>query len=70
VIPPGTKLTAFHSDHLKGGAGTTVLQRVIREVEAGVYRPNIDRVFGLDEIVAAHRYMENNQAAGKLVILP
>ncbi|MFI7667195.1 zinc-binding dehydrogenase [Nocardia sp. NPDC049526] len=70
MIPSGTKLTAFHSEELEGSAGTTVLQRVIHQVEAGVYRPNIDRVFGLDDIVAAHRYMENNQAAGKLVVVP
>jgi NADPH:quinone reductase-like Zn-dependent oxidoreductase len=47
-----------------------VLQRVIDEVEAGAYRPNIDRVFALDDIVAAHRHMENNEAAGKLVVMP
>ncbi|KAA2257907.1 zinc-binding dehydrogenase [Solihabitans fulvus] len=69
-IPSGTKLTAFHSDDLKGGAGAAVLQRVVREVEAGVYRPNVDRVFGLDDIVAAHQHMENNNAAGKLVMVP
>ena len=70
MIPSGTRLTAFHSDNLKGSAGTAVLQRVVREVEAGVYRPNVDRVFGLDDIVAAHRYMEDNQATGKLVVVP
>lgn len=70
TIPSGTKLTAFHSDDFTGSAGTTVLQRVVHEVEAGVYRPNVDRVFGLDDIVAAHRYMENNQATGKLVVVP
>jgi NADPH:quinone reductase-like Zn-dependent oxidoreductase len=70
MIPSGTKLTAFHSDSLKGSAGTAVLQRVVHEVEAGVYRPNIDRVFALDDIAQAHRCMENNQAAGKLVVLP
>jgi NADPH:quinone reductase-like Zn-dependent oxidoreductase len=70
MIPSGTKLTAFHSDNVKGSAGTTVLQRVVHEVEAGVYRPNVDRVFGLDDIVAAHQYMENNQAIGKLVVVP
>jgi NADPH:quinone reductase-like Zn-dependent oxidoreductase len=70
MIPSGTKLTAFHSDNLKGCAGATVLQRVVHEVEAGAYRPNIDRVFGLDEIVAAHRHMENNEATGKLVMMP
>jgi NADPH:quinone reductase-like Zn-dependent oxidoreductase len=70
MIPPGTRLTAFHSDSLKGAAGRPVLQRVIDRVEAGVYRPNVDRVFGLDEVVAAHRHMEDNQAAGKVVLLP
>ena len=70
MIPAGTRLTAFHSDEAKGSAGSTVLQRVIHEVEAGVFQPNVDRVFGLDDIVAAHRYMENNQATGKLVMMP
>jgi NADPH:quinone reductase-like Zn-dependent oxidoreductase len=70
MIPSGTKLTAFHSDNLKGNAGRTVLQRIVHEIEAGVYRPNLDRVFDLDEIVAAHHYMENNQATGKLVVVP
>lgn len=70
MIPSGTKLTAFHSDDFKGSAGRTVLQRIIREVETGVYRPNVDRVFGLDDIVAAHQYMENDQATGKLVVVP
>ena len=70
VIPPGTKLTAFHSDTLKGTAGAHVLQRIVHEVEAGAYRPNIDRVFPLDDIVKAHQYMETNQATGKVVVLP
>jgi NADPH:quinone reductase-like Zn-dependent oxidoreductase len=70
MIPPGTKLTAFHSDHIRGSRGAPALQRIIEQVEAGVYRPNIDRVFGLDDIVAAHRFMENDQATGKLVVLP
>jgi NADPH:quinone reductase-like Zn-dependent oxidoreductase len=70
MIPSGTRLTAFHSDNVKGTAGTPGLQRVVHEVEAGVYRPNVDRVFGLDDIVAAHQYMESNQATGKLVLVP
>jgi len=70
MIPSGTKLTAFHSDNMKGSAGATVLQRVVHEVEAGVYRPNVDRVFSLVDIVAAHGYMENNQATGKVVVVP
>jgi NADPH:quinone reductase-like Zn-dependent oxidoreductase len=54
----------------QGQADAPVLRRIVREVEAGIYRPNVDRIFGLDDIVAAHRYMENNQATGKLVMMP
>lgn len=68
MIPSGTKLTAFHSDTMKGNA--RALQRIVDEVEAGVYRPNIDRVFSLDDIGKAHDYMENNQATGKVVVVP
>jgi NADPH:quinone reductase-like Zn-dependent oxidoreductase len=46
------------------------LQRIVQEVEAGGYRPNVDRVFRLDDIVAAHRYMEDDRATGKVVVLP
>jgi NADPH:quinone reductase-like Zn-dependent oxidoreductase len=69
MIPTGTRLTAFHSDTMKGAAGATVLQRIVREVEAGVYRPVIDRVLALDDIVAAHRHMEDSEATGKVVLL-
>lgn len=68
MIPSGTRLTAFHSDSIKGNA--TVLQRIIHEIEAGAYRPNIDRVFPLTDIVKAHHHMESNQATGKLVVIP
>ncbi|MEV6643584.1 zinc-binding dehydrogenase [Amycolatopsis sp. NPDC051371] len=68
MIPSGTRLTAFHSKDMKGR--TDVLQRIVGEVEAGVYRPNVDRVFGLDEVVEAHRYMEEDRASGKLVVVP
>lgn len=70
MIPSGTTLTAFHSDQLAGRAGTAALRRIVRQVETGAYRPNIDRVVGLDDIVAAHRYMEANRATGKLVLVP
>ncbi|GAA2595412.1 zinc-binding dehydrogenase [Winogradskya consettensis] len=70
MIPSGTRLTAFHSNDAKGSAGAAVLERVVREVETGVYQPHVDRVFGLDDIAAAHQYMEDNRAAGKVVMLP
>lgn len=70
MIPSGTRLTAFHSNDVRGNAGAAVLKRVVRHVETGVYRPNVDRVFGLDDIAAAHQYMEDNQATGKVLMLP
>ncbi|MFF2195862.1 zinc-dependent alcohol dehydrogenase family protein [Streptomyces sp. NPDC058157] len=34
----------------------------------GSFEPVVDRVFGLDEIVAAHRYMEAGTQVGKIVV--
>ncbi len=70
MIPTGTRLTAFHSDTLRGAAGAAVLQRVVDQVEAGVHRPHVDRVVSLDEIAEAHRHMEDDQATGKVVLVP
>jgi NADPH:quinone reductase-like Zn-dependent oxidoreductase len=68
AIPSGTYLTTFHSDDLQGAAGTGTLQRLVDGVSGGRFRPGIDRVFTLDEIAAAHRYMEADKATGKLVV--
>jgi NADPH:quinone reductase-like Zn-dependent oxidoreductase len=69
-IPSGTKLTAFHSNDLRGKAGAAALTEIVEGVAAGRYRANVDRVFRLDDIVEAHRYMEDNRAIGKVVVLP
>lgn len=69
MIPSGTKLTAFQSNDIRGTAGGEALQQIVDGVARGVYHPNVDRVFRLDDIVAAHTYMEDNQAAGKVVVL-
>ncbi|WP_027341346.1 zinc-dependent alcohol dehydrogenase family protein [Hamadaea tsunoensis] len=37
-------------------------------VRTGVLRPTIDRVFGLEEIVEAHRYLEKGTPAGKIIV--
>lgn len=68
MIPSGTRLTAFHSRDVAGDAA--MLQRIVDEVAAGHYHPNVDRVFALDEVAAAHRYMESDEATGKLVVVP
>ena len=67
MIPSGRKLTAFQSYDLQGQAGSAALQHIVDGVARGEYLPNLDRVFRLDEIVEAHRYMEQNRAVGKVV---
>jgi NADPH2:quinone reductase len=41
---------------------------VIDGIEAGHFKPIIDRSFPLTEIVEAHRYLESNQQVGKICI--
>jgi NADPH:quinone reductase-like Zn-dependent oxidoreductase len=36
--------------------------------ETGSLRPIVDRVFDLDQVVAAHSYMEQNEHLGKIVL--
>ena len=37
-------------------------------VEAGAYRPVIDRTYALDEVVEATRYVESGQKTGNVVL--
>ena len=41
---------------------------ILTRIADGTLRPKIDRVFELDEIVEAHRYMESNRQMGKIVV--
>lgn len=44
--------------------------RLIAEVAAGDLRVVVDRTFPLEEAAAAHAYMEDRQAFGRVVLLP
>jgi NADPH2:quinone reductase len=46
-----------------------IFQEIIDDIQRGRYRLNLDRTFGLNDVVEAHRYMESNAAAGKVVVL-
>lgn len=50
----------------------TLLEKATRYVyegiEAGKFAPRIDKTFDLSDIVSAHRYMEQNQQIGKIVV--
>ena len=67
AIPSAVNLTTY-----SGGAGefiATPLQAFVEALEAGRARLPAGPVFGLEEIVEAHRTMEENRAQGKIVIV-
>lgn len=69
VIPNTVRLTVYTTHDVTRENSQAALQRIVDEVAAGRLRPNLDKVFRFDEIVAAHRYMEENRATGKVVVM-
>jgi NADPH:quinone reductase-like Zn-dependent oxidoreductase len=66
-IPTAVSLTTYD-----GGSEDfmlTPLDALAEEIAAGKLHVNVARTFQLDEIVEAHRCMEENQAGGKIVVL-
>jgi NADPH:quinone reductase-like Zn-dependent oxidoreductase len=47
----------------------TPLQELVEQIAAGALHVQVGKVFRLDEIVEAHRCMEENKAGGKIVVL-
>ena len=43
-------------------------QFIYQGLESGALKPVIDRIFPLEDIAEAHRYMESNQQKGKIVV--
>ena len=67
-IPAGVYLTVNDSGQIRFDKAN--FQKFIKEVEAGKIKLNISRTFTLDEIGDAHKFMENNTDAGKIVLIP
>ena len=67
AIPSTVNLTTYAGESTDFMA--TPMQMVVSEVEAGHMTPKIGRVFQLDDIVEAHRCMEDSAAGGKIVVL-
>ncbi|MEX3898924.1 zinc-binding dehydrogenase [Paraburkholderia sp. BR10954] len=68
VIPSTVRLTIYD-----GGVNefmATPYDELLAQVKAGTLRVPVGKVFRLDEIVEAHRCMEENKAGGKIVVLP
>jgi NADPH:quinone reductase-like Zn-dependent oxidoreductase len=67
AIPTAVCLTSYageSEDFMR-----TPLQELVEQIAAGSLRVQIGKVFRLDEIVEAHRCMEENKAGGKIVVL-
>jgi NADPH:quinone reductase-like Zn-dependent oxidoreductase len=66
----GVELRRFGSGVIDRDGYQGVFQELVRGVEDGRYEANLDRTFPMSEIAEAHRYMEGNRAAGKVVVVP
>ena len=67
AIPTAVNLTTYD-----GGPEdfmVTPLEELVEEIAAGRLHVQIGKTFRLDEIVEAHRCMEENRAGGKIVVL-
>jgi NADPH:quinone reductase-like Zn-dependent oxidoreductase len=67
AIPTGVCLTSYageNEDFMR-----TPLDELAQQVAAGTLRVTVGRTFRLDEIVEAHRVMEEDRAGGKIVVL-
>ena len=67
VIPTSVCLTTYD-----GGPEDfmlTPLDELVEQVAAGTLPVQVGRVFKLDDVVEAHRCMEENRAGGKIVVL-
>jgi NADPH:quinone reductase-like Zn-dependent oxidoreductase len=70
-LPSGVQFSFFGSFELGTPAfplSEIPFQQIVAKAEAGAYQAKPARVFGFEEIADAHRVMESDQAAGKLVI--
>lgn len=50
--------------------GQTWINEILGGVEDGWINPHVDRTFAFDEIAAAHRYIEERQNIGKVILTP
>jgi NADPH:quinone reductase-like Zn-dependent oxidoreductase len=67
AIPTAVSLTTYageSEDFMR-----TPLEDLVEQIAAGTLRVQVGKSFRLDEIVEAHRCMEENKAGGKLVVL-
>ena len=66
-IPTAVCLTSYAGE--SADFMQTPLEKLAQEIVAGTLKIQIGRVFAFDQIVEAHRLMEENGAGGKIVVL-
>jgi NADPH:quinone reductase-like Zn-dependent oxidoreductase len=67
MIPTAVGLTTYageSEDFMR-----TPFEDLIAQIEGGALRVQVGKIFSLDEIVEAHRCMEENKAGGKIVVV-
>lgn len=67
IIPTAVCLTVYageSEDFMR-----TPLDELAKQIEAGTLHVQVGKTFHLDQIVEAHRLMEENKAGGKIVVL-
>jgi len=67
AIPTSICLTSY--DGGPTAFMNTPLQELVDQIESGTLPVSIGKTFKLDDIVEAHRTMEQNKAGGKIVVL-
>lgn len=67
AIPTGVRLTTYAGD-VADFTGMP-FQNLLDQVAAGTLPVKAGKVFAMDEIVEAHRTMEENRGGGKIVVL-
>ncbi|MFI8529426.1 zinc-dependent alcohol dehydrogenase family protein [Streptomyces aquilus] len=71
-FPTGTPLRIFSYRSFEHTLDAAVVKRMAAFLGAGVrlgaLRPAVDKVFALDDVVAAHRHLETGPRSGKIVV--
>jgi NADPH:quinone reductase-like Zn-dependent oxidoreductase len=71
-IPSGIRFTTFGSAFVFGLPGFELsgvpLQKMVADIEEGRIQNIFKRAYSFEEISAAHRLVETNEANGKIVV--
>lgn len=68
-IPYSVRFTTINTHGVSRATDGAALQSIVERVEAGALRPCLHKTFKFSEIHAAHRYMDESRAAGKVVLV-